>query len=144
MAPLTGMGFANVAGMQTTSQTSNSRFDALRGPIDSAMFREIWNLEPHDHRGLLTDYAESNSSDITALQAAVRCHRMLDIMRLAHRIAGASQVVGAVRVVAACRRIERAASDLDWQAMPALVEALCREVERVGDFIDAIGSLQPS
>jgi HPt (histidine-containing phosphotransfer) domain-containing protein len=130
--------------MQTTTQTSNVRFDALRGPIDSALFREIWNVEPHDHSGLLTDYAESNTNDMAALQAAVRRHRMLDIMRLAHRIAGASEVVGAVRIVALCRRIERAARDLDWQAMPALVESLCREVERVGDFIDAIATLQAS
>ncbi len=121
----------------STLTTVTSRY-SMRPPIDYTSFRENWGVDPHENRDLLIDYAESNAADLQSLRAGVAGNRMLDVMRAAHRIAGASQIVGALRVVAACRRIENAVRDNQWGAIQDYADALSREIEQVDDFIHSI------
>jgi HPt (histidine-containing phosphotransfer) domain-containing protein len=121
----------------STLTTVTSRY-SMRPPIDYTSFRENWSVDPHENRDLLIDYAESNAADLQSLRAGVAGNRMLDVMRAAHRIAGASQIVGALRVVAACRRIENAVRDNQWGAIQDYADALSREIEQVDDFIHSI------
>ena len=124
--------------MQTSTRTTTTSRFSMRPPIDYTSFRENWSVDPHENRDLLIEYAESNTADLQSMRAGVAANRMLDVMRAAHRIAGASQIVGALRVVAVCRRIENAVRDNEWQSVPQLADLLSREIEQVDAFINSI------
>jgi hypothetical protein len=127
--------------MNASMQTTISRFDAFRTPIDATLFRETWNVDPHNHCELLSEYADASADDTATLLSAVSRQNRTTIMNTAHRIAGASQIIGAVRVVAACRRLELAARDHEWPALPALAAKLCCELDHVRDFINSIEAI---
>jgi two-component system sensor histidine kinase EvgS len=124
--------------MNALMHTTLTRYCAFRAPIDPASFREIWNVDPHEHRALLGEYADTNSGDIAALKAAVARHNRPGILQAAHRIAGASQIVGALRVVACCRRMEHAARELAWPDISQALDRLCGEIELVDAYIGSI------
>lgn len=128
---------AGMISMHAATLTTGTRFCALRAPIDASAFRETWNVEPHDHHGLLVEYAESTATDVGALQVAARRQDRREILRAAHRIAGASHIVGALRMVAMCRLIEAAARDNNWAAMPGLVDALSGEADSIDTYVNS-------
>jgi HPt (histidine-containing phosphotransfer) domain-containing protein len=124
--------------MHPSILSTDTRRYSMRPPIDYTSFRENWSVDPHENRDLLIEYAESNTTDLQSLRAGIAANRMLEVMRAAHRIAGASQIVGALRVVAVCRRIENAVRDNEWQSVPQLADVLSREIEQVDAFINSI------
>lgn len=117
---------------------NGSRTDTLQPPIDHAAFRSTWGAEPVDSATLLFEYAKSNNKDLLALKIALEKFHLQDIMDHAHRIAGASQIVGALGVVDCCRELEAAARDNEWRAITNKVEALRREIGRVHTYISSI------
>ncbi len=124
--------------MHSSMETTITRTCGIRAPIDDAAFRETWNAEPRNQRALLTEYAETSAADLADLQSAARRHQSRELLRIAHRMAGASQIVGAVRVAAACRRLEQALRNRVWPEVAGLVENVCREVGRVDEYIGSI------
>lgn len=107
-------------------------------PIDAAAFRATWRAELAAQRPLLEDYARSNAEDIDALRGAVAQRRLDDVQRGAHRLAGAGQIIAALDVVAASRRVESAARAADWPALEASLPGLYAAVARVDAFIRSL------
>jgi HPt (histidine-containing phosphotransfer) domain-containing protein len=124
--------------MHSTLATTITRVCGLRAPIDSALFRETWNVEPQNQRALLAEYAAASAADMADLQSAAHRHQSRELLRIAHRLAGASQIVGALRVAAACRRLEQALRNRVWPEVAGLVESVCRELGRVDEYINSI------
>jgi signal transduction histidine kinase/CheY-like chemotaxis protein/HPt (histidine-containing phosphotransfer) domain-containing protein len=75
---------------------------------------------------MLRDFVETSRADQSALSAAVTAHDHEAARRQAHRIAGASRIVGADDVAALAGRVEGAAARRsgDWEDLRSLVDRL--------------------
>jgi len=83
-------------------------------------------------RELLHDFLDSTRQDLAALGEALTQHDALRVAREAHRIKGASGLVGAGTLVARADRIERTARALMLDGVAAEVAELAAELERFG------------
>lgn len=112
----------------------------MHTPIDHATFRATWGSEPYESGSLLVDYAKTNTKDMLALKSALLHSRTQEIGELAHRIGGAAQLIGATGIVESSRQLEELAGGTDSAAIKHGVELLCREIELVHSYINAIQS----
>ena len=132
--------------MHPSMQTTNVRYSAMRAalhaaaesPINHAGFQEVWGCEPSAQLAMLREYAGILTTDCAALKAALTRHNARELSRVAHRIAGASQVVAALRVVEACRQVETAIQDRNWPAIYGLVDSVCNEAANAADYIKSL------
>jgi HPt (histidine-containing phosphotransfer) domain-containing protein len=79
---------------------------------------------------LFNDYRETTLVDLADLDNRIARKDVAGIARSAHRICGASKVVAAHEVVAACDRVERSCIDGQWTAIVAGCEKLKRAANR--------------
>jgi HPt (histidine-containing phosphotransfer) domain-containing protein len=110
----------------------------LHTPIDHATFRATWGSEPYESGPLLVEYAKTNTKDMLALKSALLQTRTQEIGELAHRIGGAAQLMGATGIVDSARLLEDLAGGEDSAAIKHGVDTLCREIELVHAYINAI------
>jgi signal transduction histidine kinase/CheY-like chemotaxis protein/HPt (histidine-containing phosphotransfer) domain-containing protein len=85
---------------------------------------------------VLSDFLETSRADLSALSDAVAAHDHDATRRQAHRIAGASRIVGADVVAALAGSVERAAAaeqSNDWGDLGALVDRLEHALAEVTD-----------
>jgi len=81
-------------------------------------------------REIFADYRETTLVDLADLDRRIAAKDARGIARGAHRICGASKVVAAHEVVAACDRVERACVDGQWPAIVAGYDKLKRAANR--------------
>lgn len=110
----------------------------MPSPIDHAAFRDIWNSSPFDNRDVLLEYAAANAADMVELRSAIARRNATDLMHTAHRISGASQMVGAIEIVAACNRIEEAARNDNWSVIDQHADLLYSAIDHVDIYIKLI------
>ena len=124
-------------------QTSGKRSAALEpgpgatDPLDRSVLAEIAGGDATAERDILMDFRRANDGDAALLKQAVDQRDMSQITRAAHRIKGASNMVGAVGLASVCERIEQAGRAHDLKAIEASMEAYYRELERLNAHLDA-------
>jgi HPt (histidine-containing phosphotransfer) domain-containing protein len=87
---------------------------------------------------LLTTWETETAARLAALEAAVPAGDADEVARAAHAVKGGSASLGAVRLAAACDRLEAAGRAGDVAALPALLDGVRAEVERARSALRAL------
>lgn len=80
---------------------------------------------------LLRAFCEATDADMADLAAATQSRDSAQIKRSAHRIGGASGMIGADQIAEISARMENAAATGDWAALVSLYSEMRQAVERV-------------
>ncbi|MBV6325636.1 PAS domain S-box protein [Duganella violaceipulchra] len=92
---------------ETNMSKSSEQLLAFRDRvIDETHLAQIVGDDLAERAALLSDFKESCDIDAKALEAAYQTGELHAFMEIAHRICGASKMVGASGLAAACRSIE--------------------------------------
>ena len=99
--------------------------------LDLAQLNEVTSGDASFERELLTDFVDSTRQDETDLRAAVARGDHAAARRCAHRIQGASCVIGAMELVDACAAIQSSAMAGSSTETEIPLPAFDRALERV-------------
>ena len=107
--------------------------DATDGVLDLAALNELTGGDAQLAAEVLDDFAGESRSDLANLRAAYESGDANELRRQAHRINGASRMVGARQVRDFAGRLEREAGsdDPDWELLGTLLDPLTDALERV-------------
>jgi len=94
---------------------------------------EQFSHEPAQQAELLREFDKQNQLDLAQLHAALQQHEVGAVRSVAHRIKGASRMMGALQLAQICLDIENAAARADVDEMQRLVTA---------DLAEAVSQLQ--
>lgn len=121
-----------VAVMQSTADTEPER--VAPATIDIQGLADRFGTDEAASQALLKDFVEINAEDLRALQEALGDQDARAVARHAHRMLGASKMVGAETLTRIAARLEALAPTHDWPRIAAVASAMeeeCRRVERV-------------
>jgi HPt (histidine-containing phosphotransfer) domain-containing protein len=107
-------------------------------PIEPGPLAELTGGDQAMARDILLEYKTANDADVAALTEALARQDLPAVVRAAHRIKGASRMVGAGALAAVCTSIEQAGRQADWPAVAAEKDRLRREVERLNAYLGAL------
>jgi signal transduction histidine kinase/CheY-like chemotaxis protein/HPt (histidine-containing phosphotransfer) domain-containing protein len=99
--------------------------------LDVTVLAAISGGDPVTEREILLDYRGAIGDDIAMVKKAVAGKNILETTRAIHRIKGASQTIGAVRLATVCERIEKASRDDDWTRVVANMSAFEEESQQL-------------
>nr|WP_240980186.1 ATP-binding protein [Ramlibacter agri] len=98
---------------------------AADGPFDGALLELISGGDRQLEGRILEEFLQANEEDLAQLQAATDAYDTREVARLAHRVMGAAQTLGATELRHACRGLEENAIVAEPQAN------LAADLERV-------------
>jgi len=107
-------------------------------PLDEARLADISGGDAGLRAELLQDFRSTNQDDVSALRAACAGQDRAAILRGAHRIRGASRMIGAAGLAEACAAIEHTLRDTA-ASLPELAAPLARfdtELDLLYRYID--------
>jgi PAS domain S-box-containing protein len=108
-------------------------------PIAAAALAELTGGDEAIEREILREYKMANDADVLSLEDALARRDLPGITRAAHRIKGASKMVGARDLAAVCAAIEQAGRGDDLPGVMAEEARLRRELERLNAYLDGVG-----
>jgi PAS domain S-box-containing protein len=82
--------------------------------LDPAALEPLTGGDPHETRLLMDDFLATTDADLQGLQAARANGDLAELARQAHKIKGASRLVGAQQLAHAASELEAAAKQSDW------------------------------
>ncbi len=107
-------------------------------PLDPSALAGITGGDQGMRREFLQDFRQTSDSDADNLEQAVAAGDITLITRTAHRLKGASRVVGAELLARASERLERAGRSEDWADIERGIEIFRQERARLNDHIDRL------
>ncbi|HEV2775082.1 MAG TPA: ATP-binding protein [Solirubrobacteraceae bacterium] len=116
-----------------------ARTPATNDALDVAVLNELTGGDTELAGEVLDDFAKESRADLASLQQAYE-HRDNDALRRqAHRINGASRMIGAREVRDIATQIEREAGDddPDWELLGSLLQPLTQALARVAAAADS-------
>lgn len=100
-------------------------------PLDAAVLESLTGGDLREARALMEDFLGATAADLQDLQAARAAGDLEQLARQAHKIKGASRLVGALQLAEAAAAVETAAKAADWaQILPHCAD-LATVVERL-------------
>ena len=112
---------------------------------DDAILEDGWQASTPPGDTILRDFVDSSRLDLQALRDAITTRRHDDVRRHAHRLKGASGIVGADVLSDLAQQLEhRAASNSeDWNGLSILVARASEQVDVVAGGLGALaGSMK--
>ena len=106
-------------------------------PLDKNVLDEITGGNQKENRSLLDDFMQATDQDSAAMQRAREQGDLVQLGREAHKIKGASRLVGAVELAHAATELELASRSEDWSQLLPLCADVHTCAERLRQFIDA-------
>lgn len=106
--------------------------------VDHSVLAAICGGEAGVAREVLTDFRRVNDEDVAVLEQAVADIDIPRVGHAAHRIKGASMMVGALGLAGVCERIEHASRSNDWIAVEANMGAFHEEWMRLNAHLDSL------
>jgi signal transduction histidine kinase/CheY-like chemotaxis protein/HPt (histidine-containing phosphotransfer) domain-containing protein len=107
-------------------------------PVDAEVLAQLARGNEATKAYLIKLFREVNDGDALALKSAVANADAENVVENAHRIKGATRMIGAYPLAAVCERIEMIGrSGILTRITPALLAEFDRELERVNAFLDA-------
>jgi HPt (histidine-containing phosphotransfer) domain-containing protein len=103
--------------------------------LDAALLSELSGGDAGVERDLLARFGDCNAKDAGALEEAARRRDEQAVAQAAHRIKGASRTIGAMRLAAACGRVEDAAREADWDEVARALDPFRAELAALDAFI---------
>ena len=107
-------------------------------PIDRTVLAEISGGDAATERDIFIDFRRVNDEDAAMLKRAVATNNFPQVARAAHRIKGASGMVGALALASVCERIEQASRANDWTTVTADMHAFHEEWVRLNAHLDSL------
>ena len=106
-------------------------------PLDPAVLAALTGGDAGETRELLIEFLDSTGNDLAAVEAARSGGDLPGIAREAHKLKGASRMVGALELDQCAGRLEDASRAADWLAVPALVADVATAAERLRHHVAA-------
>jgi CheY-like chemotaxis protein/HPt (histidine-containing phosphotransfer) domain-containing protein/two-component sensor histidine kinase len=103
-------------------------------PIDQALLTANCGGDAPMEGEILATFRRTCDEDGSGLEAAVAAGDPARVTHFAHRMGGASKMVGALEFAAACEHIDRASRAGDWKEVLAGMPAFERERMRLADY----------
>ena len=105
-------------------------------PIDQALLTATCGGDASMVGEVLAAFRRTCEDDSAGLRQAVATDDVAQVTQFAHRMAGASKMVGALAFAAACENIERASRSGDWKAVLAGMSAFEQERMRLAAYFE--------
>jgi PAS domain S-box-containing protein len=107
-------------------------------PIVPGKVAEISGGDPAMEREILIDFRTSNREDAQALKRSVDARDPAAIQRMAHRMRGASKLVGAFDLASVCEMIEFAGRNQDTAKALELWPLVHEELQRLDQYLEKL------
>jgi HPt (histidine-containing phosphotransfer) domain-containing protein len=107
-------------------------------PIVSGQLSEVSGGDAEVEREILSEFRGATQADAIALEQSLAEGDIDAVRRAAHRMKGASRMVGALDLALACEHLEKAAEDNDLAAAVLQRPGLVAEIERLGRYLDKL------
>jgi signal transduction histidine kinase/CheY-like chemotaxis protein/HPt (histidine-containing phosphotransfer) domain-containing protein len=108
-------------------------------PLDRAALAEL-ATDPESERELVREFCEAARHDLDAIAEARRANDLPAVTREAHRLKGASKLVGATELAEIAAAIEAAGRATDWDAVAAKLPGLSPALARIEHWAGAAAS----
>jgi CheY-like chemotaxis protein len=127
------------AGAVPAMQTPVPAPDAACRPaaIDRQLLAAFSDGDPVVEHNILSDFRRVNDDDALMLRQAVSDGDPARVRMAAHRIKGASKMVGAMALAEVCERIHQASGGASAAAVHAHMPAFEREIQRLNAYLDS-------
>jgi signal transduction histidine kinase/CHASE3 domain sensor protein/HPt (histidine-containing phosphotransfer) domain-containing protein/ActR/RegA family two-component response regulator len=109
-----------------------------RGVFDPTVLVAISGGDAADEREILRDFRRANVKDIAMLKSAVDSSDVAQFTRAAHRIKGASAMVGAIGLAQVSERLESASRANDWATVLDNMSTFDNEWEQLNAFLACV------
>ena len=106
-------------------------------PLDPAVVEALTAGNGADARAVLADFLASTAQDIASAEAARNAGDLAELARQAHKVKGASRMVGALELAQCAAQLEAAARAEDWRAAAPLAADLATAAERLRRHVAA-------
>jgi CheY-like chemotaxis protein/HPt (histidine-containing phosphotransfer) domain-containing protein len=100
-------------------------------PLDPAVVDGLTRGNAADARALLGDFLSSTGEDLAVADAARDAGDFDALARQAHKVKGASRIIGALELAQCAEVLEQAARAADWRAAPSLAADMATAAERL-------------
>ena len=107
------------------------------GPIDHSVLDKLLCEDREAVGVVLRQFRSSCPGDASALGDALSRNDNKGAQRWAHRLKGACQMVGAIRLAEVCERVEAAVRSGDARTIAQAVSDVDSEAERITGYLDA-------
>lgn len=104
-------------------------------PVDLDVIAASFGTDAVGSHAMLRDFVAINAEDVQSLNAAVGDRDAPAVARHAHRVLGASKMVGALALARVAARLEALAATCDWRRITAVAAVLITECRRVESFV---------
>ncbi len=119
--------------------TASCARDADAVPVfDTSVLAPLAEARTGAVEKILREYRLSTANDARDLRQLIELGDNAAIGRLAHRMCGASQSVGAQGLASICGRIERASHSYNWKSVESQMSHFESELQRLNDHLDSI------
>jgi PAS domain S-box-containing protein len=102
-----------------------------RGVVDFAFLQATWGPDVKTIGAIVSAYARSAREDCAALRAAMGRRDLDAVRQVAHRMLGASKMVGAYGLAESCELVNTASREGNWQTLAVAMEAFDAEYARL-------------
>jgi CheY-like chemotaxis protein len=102
-----------------------------RSAVDTALLRATWGSDANTIQSIVDSYLNSVREDYAGLHEAVARRDLEAVRELAHRMLGASGMVGAKGIAESCLLVTAASRDARWDELESAVQALEAEYARL-------------
>jgi len=103
--------------------------------LDSDVLQRLTGGDAVANRRALALYQRVNTQDVSSLWQAITAGNATAIVHAAHRIKGASRLVGASAFAQICAELEAAAGSYDADRVSALLPRFNSELKRLNDYL---------
>ena len=107
-------------------------------PVDRSVLAKMSGGDASTEREILTDFRRVNDEDAAELDRAVAATDGPQVTHSAHRMLGASKMVGAPAFASVCETIEHASRAGDWTTIAANMEPFHVERNRLNSYLDTV------
>ena len=107
----------------------------MTSPIDPATLEQFTGGDKDVAREIYAQFLTATEGDASALRAAITAGDAFEISKAAHRVKGASRMIGATAVADLAEKIELAARHSDLAEITATMPAFDGEHSRLLDFL---------
>jgi HPt (histidine-containing phosphotransfer) domain-containing protein len=121
-----------------TTEITRGHAPGVDLPVDLARFREITGGDANVEREILADFLDAMRADEDELRRAVTAGDAAALRRCAHRIQGASSVIAAMELMAACALIQIIAKNNPQDVSNIELTGFDRALERVNSYVGAV------
>ncbi|HVY07494.1 MAG TPA: ATP-binding protein [Burkholderiales bacterium] len=106
--------------------------------LATGVLAEISGGDKALEREILADFRQSAHQDVRQLKGSLDAQDSDGLRRAAHRMKGASRMVGALDLASVCEALEHAGRDRDMAKAQQLRSNLSAEIERLDEYLQAL------